>query len=352
MFQQSNGIAPTILVVFGPTGDLMARKVVPSLFYLRAKGQLPEPLRVVGFGRRDWGDEELRAHVRAILTERAPSADPADVEAFLGVFEYQRGEFHDAEAYAATREHLDAIRDEWGLCVNTLFYLAVPPENYETILRNLAGSGLTVECSDVTGWTRVLVEKPFGDDRGTARGLDALLGELFREEQIYRIDHYLAKEMLQGIMDFRFTNNLFECEWSRLAIESIDITLLESIGAEKRGAFYDSVGALRDVGQNHLLQMLALVTMEPPVSAAPEDIRAARAQLIEGLVPMTPVQVASIVTAARTWPVLPEVLSFTTAPSTRFPVLIGFTADARMKTVMFGCSNTISLNIAFATRGS
>ena len=218
-------LAPTILVVFGPTGDLMARKVVPSLYYLREKGQLPKHLRVVGFGRREWGDAELRAHVRAILAERASHADPADIEEFLEHFEYQRGEFHDPEAYKETQRHLSRIQTEWGVCANKLFYLAVPPENYETIFRNLANGGLTIECSDLTGWTRVLVEKPFGDDRETARELDTLLGSLFREEQIYRIDHYLAKEMLQGIMNFRFTNNLFECEWNRTAIESIDITL-------------------------------------------------------------------------------------------------------------------------------
>jgi len=138
----------------------------------------------------------------------------------------------------------------------------------------------------------VLVEKPFGDDQDTARALDTLLGSLFHEEQIYRIDHYLAKEMLQGIMNFRFTNNLFETEWNRSAIESIDITLLESIGAEKRGAFYDNVGALRDVGQNHLLQMLALIAMDQPLSSAADDVRDARAALIESLDPMTPGEVA------------------------------------------------------------
>ena len=143
---------------------------------------------------------------------------------------------------------MGAIQEEWGVCSNKVFYLAVPPSDYELIFRQLSASGLTIECSDDTGWTRVLVEKPFGDDQDTARELDTLLGSLFREEQIYRIDHYLAKEMLQGILNFRFTNNLFESEWSRQAIEAIDITLLEQIGAEKRGAFYDRVGALRDVG--------------------------------------------------------------------------------------------------------
>ncbi len=284
---------PSILVVFGPTGDLMARKVVPSLFYLRGQGELPPKLRVVGFGRREWGDEELRAHVRGILAERAAEADPQDVEDFLQLFEYQRGEFDEHEAYRRTLEHIAGIQDEWGVCANKLFYLAVPPENYEVIFRNLASSGLTIECSDATGWTRVLVEKPFGDDLETAKQLDGLLGSLFREEQIYRIDHYLAKEMLQAILNFRFTNNLLEREWDRESIESIDITLLESLDANKRGAFYDKVGALRDVGQNHLLQMLALVTMDRPASIAADDIRDARAALIESLLPMSARDVAS-----------------------------------------------------------
>jgi len=285
-------LAPTVLVVFGATGDLMARKVVPSLFYLRGKGLLPEHLCVIGFGRREWGDAELRAHVRGILEERAPAASLAAVEGFLGMFRYQRGEFYDDAAYADTQAAIDRIEAEWGVCANKLFYLAVPPEYYNNIFRRLAASGLTAPCSESEGWTRVLVEKPFGDDRDSARELDTLLGSLFREEQIYRIDHYLAKEMLQGIMNFRFQNNLFETEWNRSAVESIDITLLESIGAEKRGAFYDAVGALRDVGQNHLLQMLALVTMDQPVSPSAEHVREARAQLVESLAPMTPGEVA------------------------------------------------------------
>ncbi len=286
-------LAPTILVVFGATGDLMARKVVPSLFHLRSRGLLPQHLCVVGFGRRPWGDAELREHVRAILAERAPDAEPADVEAFLSLFRYQRGEFPDEQAYKATAEFLAGIQAEWGVCANKVFYLAVPPQHYATIFRNLASSGLTRLCSDVDGWTRVMVEKPFGDDQATARELDSLLGSLFREEQIYRIDHYLAKEMLQGIMDFRFRNNLFETEWGRSAIERIDITLNESIGVEKRGAFYDKLGALRDVGQNHLLQMLALITMEQPHSNTADGIREARADLIESLSPMTPGEVAT-----------------------------------------------------------
>ncbi len=287
-----NDLSPSILIVFGATGDLMARKVVPSLFYLFGKGRLPERLCVAGFGRREWADEHLQAHVMSILAERMPHASRHDVELFVERFRYQRGTFDDAAAYEGLGARLREIEDEWGACANKLFYLAVPPDNCETIFRRLAASGLTDACGELEGWTRVLVEKPFGDDLETARALDTLLGSLFREEQVYRIDHYLAKEMLQGIMNFRFTNNLFETEWNRSAIERIELTLLEEIGVEKRGAFYDRVGALRDVGQNHLLQMLALVTMEQPATSSPHDIREARADLIDSLRSPTPGEAA------------------------------------------------------------
>ena len=255
---------PTIFVAFGATGDLMARKIVPSLFHLMGKGVLPDHFAIVGFSRRDWTHADLRDHVKGILAEKYPDASPEEVRRFLGMITYARGSFEDEGAYENLAAHLTEIDTGWGLCSNKVFYLAVPPEHYQTIFEHLAASGLTEPCSDLEGWTRVLVEKPFGDDTGTAQALDDLLASLFSEEQIYRIDHYLAKEMLQGILNFRFTNNLFETAWDRDAIESIEITLHETLGVEKRGKFYDGVGALRDVGQNHLLQMLALVTMEQP----------------------------------------------------------------------------------------
>ncbi|MDA3937441.1 MAG: glucose-6-phosphate dehydrogenase [Actinomycetota bacterium] len=283
---------PTILTVFGATGDLMARKIVPSLYHLRSRGLLPDHFHVIGFSRRDWSDGDLRQHVCDIIAERYPGDDPADVREFCQQFTYQRGSFEQADAYVAAEAHLQAIDDRWGVCANKLFYLAVPPEHYSMIFHRLSASGLTEACSDMQGWTRVLVEKPFGDDVDTAKELDDLLGSLFREEQIYRIDHYLAKEMLQGILNFRFTNNLFENAWDRSTIESIDIKLLETLGVEKRGRFYDGVGALRDVGQNHLLQMLALVTMEQPVSLGAAAIREARAQAVGHVLrPMTHEQI-------------------------------------------------------------
>lgn len=287
---QLQTVSPTVLVVFGTTGDLMARKIVPALALLASKDELPERFAVLGFGRRDWDDERLRAHVLDILETHASGIE-VDRERFLGLFRYQHGQFDDEASFTETGRHIDAIEGEWGVCANKLYYLAVPPQHYATIFGCLAKTGLTTGCSDIQGWTRVLVEKPFGGDLNTARNLDRVFSGLFLEEQIYRIDHYLAKEMLQGVINFRFTNNLFECAWDRTAIERIDITLHEAIGAEKRGAFYDEVGALRDVGQNHLLQMLALVTMEAPRSEGAADIREARAELIEALRPPTPAEV-------------------------------------------------------------
>ncbi len=279
--------APTILVVFGATGDLMERKIGPALHYLRARAQLPPRFRCVGMARRDIGDANFRESVReSVRTHSAGTPDAAELDGFAEMFSYSQGQFDDPVGYGALVDVLNGIDDEWGVCANKLFYLAVPPKHYRTILEHLAGSGLTAACGGEGGWTRVLVEKPFGKDVTTSRELDELLGTLFDESQIYRIDHYLAKEMLQGIMSFRFSNNLLEPVWDARGVERIEIDLLETLDAEGRGAFYDGVGALRDVGQNHLLQMLALVTMAQPLSADAPAIRAERVSALRALVPM------------------------------------------------------------------
>jgi glucose-6-phosphate 1-dehydrogenase len=285
---------PTIITVFGATGDLMTRKIIPSLAHLHIKGRLPEQFRVVGWGRRGWRDEQLREHVAAILDAYpGPKPGGGSRAEFLSMFFYHDGAFDDSAAYGGLADHVARFDIDWNVCSNKLFYLAVAPERYRTILGNLAGSGLTRGCGPGGGFTRVLVEKPFGSDANSAQALDEFLASLFTEDQIYRIDHYLAKEMLRGILSFRFANAIFEPSWSARYIERIDIRLWESIGVEKRGAFYDGVGALRDVGQNHLLQMLALVTMEQPADLSAEAIRAARLGLIKSLEPLTPKEVAS-----------------------------------------------------------
>jgi glucose-6-phosphate 1-dehydrogenase len=278
---------PTILVVFGATGDLMERKIAPALYRLRETGQLPERFRCVGMARRDIGEASFRDDVgESVRARHGAPVDERRLAEFLGDFTYSQGSFDDVAAYGRLLDVLNAIDDEWQVCASKLFYLAVPPAYYRTIFEHLAASGLTAPCGGDGGWTRVLVEKPFGRDGATAQELDELLGTLFDESQIYRIDHYLAKEMLQGILAFRFSNNLLEPSWDARAIERIEITLTESLTAEGRGAFYDGVGALRDVGQNHLLQMLALITMARPAAYDADAIRAQRVAALRALAPL------------------------------------------------------------------
>ena len=279
--------APTILAVFGATGDLMAKKIVPALFDLHVGGRLPKRFALVGVSRRDWSDDDLRAHLRAILRARAPGAKEKDISSFLDLAVYHRLEFAKIGDYRALYGRLKAIDGGWGACASKLFYLSVPPRFYGDILDRLRESRLAEGCSPEEGWTRVLVEKPFGHDEKSAKALDARLARLFKEEQIYRIDHYLAKETFRNVLVFRFLNNLFEGEWGGGLIEKIYIREYENIGVEGRGAFYDPVGALRDVGQNHLLQMLALVTMERPEDLSAAAVRRARAAILGTLIPPT-----------------------------------------------------------------
>lgn len=280
---------PTVLVALGGTGDLMRRKVIPALFYLFKHKELPTMFRVVGFSKRDLSDEDFREHVQAVLEKHSGGKiSEHELEPFLKLFWFHRGTFEDSASYAELQKVIAGYDAEWGVCSNKLFYLAVAPEFYGTIFRHLSASGLTDPCSPKEGWTRLIVEKPFGMDLKTARALEKLLARLFKSEQIYRIDHYLAKEMLQNILAFRFANNLFEIPWGRELIESIHIRSLEAIGVEGRGAFYDPVGAFIDVGQNHFLQMLALVTMGHPESFEAKAIHKKRAEILKKLRVLTP----------------------------------------------------------------
>jgi len=277
---------PTILIVLGATGDLMRKKIVPALYHLFIKRKLPDLFRVVGFARRDLENKLFRQNVSQILIEHSEGVNRDMLPQFLNLFSYVQGFFDDKNAYQNLNKALKKIDDSLGVCTNKLFYLAVPPQFYESIFHNLAASGLTKPGSLEEGWTRVLVEKPFGKNLKTAQELEKLLAKLFKEIQIYRIDHYLAKEALQDILAFRFSNNLFENNWSNQFIEKVEIKLWENIGVEDRGSFYDSVGALRDVGQNHLLQMLALITMDHPIDFQAEAIQKKREEVLQTLIPL------------------------------------------------------------------
>jgi glucose-6-phosphate 1-dehydrogenase len=242
----------------------------------------------VGFARKPYSHDAFRGLLNDWALSKRHSGEEEKAEEFSARAFYHKGDLTDAKSYDALGSFLSERDRERGECSDKLFYLAVPPNLYETVFVRLARSGLAMPCApgvpdEKRAWTRVLVEKPFGSDEKEAARLDRMLGKLFSEEQIFRIDHYLAKETVQNIISFRFSNGLFEPLWNREHIERVEIEMAEPLGVEGRGAFYDSIGALRDVGQNHLLQMLALVAMENPRKMDAVSIRAARRKVLRAV---------------------------------------------------------------------
>jgi len=261
----------------------MRQKLIPALFHLYHEGHLPKLFSVVGFARDELSKEEFQRMVQE-MAEAKVQVSKEEIVSFSKFFVYQQGTFEEKEGYKKLAEFLGYKDDDWKVCSNKLFYLAVPPEHYKTILQSLHSTGLTKPCSPEEGWTRVIVEKPFGKDLKTAQELDKLLGKLFKEEQIYRMDHYLGKETVQNILAFRFSNSFLEPAWNKDWIESITIRLRYPEDIEGRGAFYDGVGALRDVGQSHILQLLALFCMENPITFEGNAVRKARAEVLRSLI--------------------------------------------------------------------
>lgn len=273
---------PTIFVIFGVTGDLVKKKILKALYHLYRKKRLPQRFRVYGFSRRDFDDAMLRSYLREIMVgQKYKETDKFDE--FLASFYYVKGDFNAKCAYDDLAKTLGRIDGEWRICSNKLFYLAVPPTSYSDIVTNLYDSGLTEPCSPEEGWTRVILEKPFGTDLSTALDLDKHLGQLFKEEQIYRVDHYLGKETVKNILVFRFSNSFLTPSWNKNYIEKIEVRLLEHLDVQDRGNFYDKVGALRDVGQNHMLQLLGLFIMDHPYKFIPEDIKNKRSEALASL---------------------------------------------------------------------
>jgi len=283
---------PTIFIIFGITGDLVHKKILKSLYSLFLKGLLPKKIQVFGFSRRELDDAGLRGFLKDIMKD-GKYKRPKEYDNFLSFFHYVRGDFTEREAYKNLANILGRVDGQWRVCSNKLFYLGVPPLYYRTILDELKISGLTIPCSPEEGWTRVILEKPFGTDLTSAMDLDSLLGSLFREEQIYRVDHYLAKETVRNILAFRFSNSFLTPSWNNKNIEKIEIKLLEKGGVGRRGEFYDKVGALRDVGQNHLLQLLSLFTMDNPGQFSAENIRKQRSAVLSKLRVFTSEEVTS-----------------------------------------------------------
>ncbi|MBI2405210.1 glucose-6-phosphate dehydrogenase, partial [Candidatus Gottesmanbacteria bacterium] len=247
--------SPLVFIIFGATGDLMARKLMPAMYLLCKKGEMSKHVFIIGVGRRKITDDQFRELMAIAVKDRA--GDAFDLRLWNDLvdrIEYQQGYFEDAALYEKLVVRLKRFDQLTAACVPRFFYLATPPQHYETILTHLKTSTLSEGCGQgTTNFTRVLIEKPFGRDLSTARSLDKLLASIFEEKQIYRIDHYLGKETVQNILAFRFANGIFEPTWNAGFIDHIQMTLAEDVGVGSRGEFYDGVGALRDVVQNHML---------------------------------------------------------------------------------------------------
>jgi glucose-6-phosphate 1-dehydrogenase len=280
---------PCALVIFGATGDLTGRKLIPALFNLFLDGALPENLAILAVGRQEMSTAKLRERLEESTREhsRRTPIEPDAWARFSGAIEYVRGDVDDTSLYANLEAALSEADEKHGTSGNHLFYLATPPGLFPVILERLHGSGLvTRQRPDASPWQRVIVEKPIGHDLSSARELNALMTRVMREHQTFRIDHYLGKETVQNILTLRFGNAIFEPLWNRTHVDHVQITAAESIGVEDRGHFYDGTGVVRDIVQNHLLQTLSLCAMEPPATFSAEAIRTEKAKILTSLQPI------------------------------------------------------------------
>ena len=279
---------PCSVVLFGATGDLTHRKLVPALYHLDQGGHLPGECAIVGFARRDWSDQQFRDELKKSLANpKDPEFEESWAE-FSPRITFNQSNFDDPNGYQKLKEQLERIDATRGTRGNRLFYLAVSPEYFAVIVDRLGQAGLIYE-DDQGPWSRVVIEKPFGHDLASARELNRDVSRVLREDQVYRIDHYLGKETVQNILALRFGNSMFEPLWDRRSVDSVQITAAEELGmAGGRGGYYDTSGALRDMIQNHLLQLLCLVAMEPPVDLGADAVRNERAKVLQSLPTWTP----------------------------------------------------------------
>jgi len=282
---------PCSVVIFGASGDLTFRKLIPALYNLAADADLPAATNIIGFARREKTDESWRAELKETTAKSSRSGLNEQIwQTFGSRVYYHPSEFGQAAGYQSLAQRLDTLDTQSATFGNRLFYLSVSPTDYEGILTQLAAAGLNRPRDGA--WTRVIVEKPFGTDLASAYALNEAVGRVFREEDTYRIDHYLGKETAQNIMVLRFANSIFEPLWNHRYIDHVQITAAEPLGVEQRGPYYEKSGALRDMVQNHLLQLLCLTAMEPPTDLGADSIRDEKVKVIRSLRPMTPADVA------------------------------------------------------------
>jgi glucose-6-phosphate 1-dehydrogenase len=276
---------PTAVVIFGVLGDLAGRKLAPALYNLLLDGALTDPTVIIGVSRGDLGAPQLAEHLRPRVAEFSrQKVEPATWDRFAGMLDFVGGEFDNDATFVALKQRLEAAKQK-GTKGNRLFYLSVPPSVFPLILEKLEKHGLIERAKQKSGVPscRVIVEKPFGRDLASARALNEMIGKYLDESQIYRIDHYLGKETVQNILVLRFGNSIFEPIWNRNHIDYVEITAAESIGIEGRGTFYEQTGVVRDIIQNHLLQVMSLVSMEVPASFQPDDIRDEKSQVLRSV---------------------------------------------------------------------
>jgi glucose-6-phosphate 1-dehydrogenase len=275
-------------VVFGASGDLTRRMLLPAAYNLSVDEQLPPQCAIVGFGRTEWSDEEFREHARASVSEfsRRP-IDAAAWDRFAQSLFYVPGDYNEAPSHERLTERLEALEHERGLPGNHLYHLAVPPSAFAPIIHGLGEGGHAVPHGEGGNWSRVIVEKPFGHDLESSRELNRILHSVFSEDDVYRIDHYLGKETVQNILVFRFANGIFEPIWNRRYVDHVQVTVAESIGVEDRGGYYEEAGALRDMLQNHLMQLLSLVAMEAPIAFNGRWVRDEKVKVLEAVRPLS-----------------------------------------------------------------
>lgn len=281
---------PTIIVIFGITGDLSKRYLLPALYHLFKNDLLPQPTRIVGLTRQDMTADQLFGQVELCINEVDNICDPEGLRKIRESTELLRFDPEHSEDYPRLLERLNAIEEEQGVCMNRLYYLSIPPELFESVANNIGRAGLNQSCQHDKAATRLLVEKPFGEDLASAEVLIRQTSAVFNEDQIYRIDHYLAKETVQDIVSFRHSNPIFSDIWNNQHVSAINIVAYETLGVGNRIAFYEHVGALRDFIQSHLLQLMAVTMMDLPNELTTEAIHDAKQALLNSTLAADPIE--------------------------------------------------------------
>ncbi|HVA32648.1 MAG TPA: glucose-6-phosphate dehydrogenase [Candidatus Baltobacteraceae bacterium] len=287
---------PCTIVFFGASGDLFKRMLLPAIYSMRLRGTLPTDFALVGFSRTAYTEDQFRDYCKQQLDLFMPANQKPQGglwDDFSKRISYITADFKDTRHFTQLKALLEKNDRELGTCGNQIFYLSTPPPVFPEIVKHLRAAGLDPQSNE-TGWTRLVVEKPFGTDLESARALQRTIERVFPESSVYRIDHYLGKEPVQDIIALRFANTIFEPIWNRNYVQSVQITAAESLGVEERGGYYDHAGALRDMIQNHVINLLALVAMEPPISSDADDIRSEKYKVLSAITPPTFEEVESM----------------------------------------------------------